>query len=793
MPLIKEKRSKRGRKARVVQGSGGRFTQLISIAGDQNAASNIAQNYLPEYPEMANWDVNVEYSQNKNNRWKIAQSLKDTFSAEDKSGLAEEDINVYAVVVPDPNLVTEYSLASHKDKDVARYFMSSQPDTDIFVGKAKSHVPDHCFDPKKDVKFRMQDEALDKVKNKGYKQNVDYTFMAKTGIKGKQSYYYNEDSGEEEDDFSEEEFEDTVEDSSEDLHSPKQLSLKDFLIQNNIKKGKATRNSSGSKQSPKSFKGKVFFDEDMIQEITLDNQIPSEEFEQVQEFDTTDEKILLFLDDIDPLASKNWETINDIHHERVTMLNKDAGTVLSLQPKLIHDTMIECELKVSSLKDSPADVLPLFTECRSVVEITNMAQQLLGFVYTANKSMQDNCFSPHKAGLTLLDKRVAKYEEEMKNTVISLDDYCNVCFEQGVALDYCACGEGFCQTCWSMYLSSLKEMDKMVLCPGYDCTAPVPISILAWYLPNQKLIELFTNIVQHSVKTDYNVHQCKRAMCKRIVFTDFKSGVVGSNKNLTEEEMGIKCKCGNHWCRWCNQEYHYPSTCQEMQDFGIYVNKLEDWKRLENTVEVRECPKCGTKWEKMWGCNFMHCTKCQVGFCWGCGKEHTNYNGLCGKITIPLEKVEIVPFPTEEFSRSRIESFNLYAQLKKEKLLHIYKKDYDRILRNFLTADRAWFNANFKLNIDDLLQTERGVHVTSVVKLAFTVCKEGCLSLMNSLLKKSTSQQDSKKIRELFFLINNMFHDMLEGKLTERNWESTLRSIEIRSNYFKRRLNLKTE
>ena len=56
-------------------------------------------------------------------------------------------MNVFAVVVPDPNLVTTYN-----NHDSVRYFMSNQNDN-IFIGKAKSRAPKHDFDRMKDVKF----------------------------------------------------------------------------------------------------------------------------------------------------------------------------------------------------------------------------------------------------------------------------------------------------------------------------------------------------------------------------------------------------------------------------------------------------------------------------------------------------------------------------------------------------------------------------------------------------------------------------------------------------------------
>ena len=511
--------------------------------------------------------MDVKYSQNKNNRWKIAQSLKDTFTS-DQSKLAEEEMNVIALVVPDPNIVLDYGI--NENGEIARYFMSNK-EKEIFVGKDRSRVPVHEFDETKDVKFTIEDEALEKsrTRRKGHAKNSFY--MYKEGVKGKKSIYYTEES-EEEENLSEEETEIEETDSTNLSTSPKVISLKDFLIHSQNNSSIDKTNKSNQQNILRSFKGKLFFEPTLIHEIELDNQVQNEEFEKIEELDSSAEKVILFLEDIDPLASKDWETLHETKLERVTMINKPSGIILSLQPKQVHKTMIECELKLSSLKmEDLTDIFPLFSECRTVFEVSNLAQHLLGRRSVPIKSgINRNCFSTHEAGLNLLDIEVAKYEESIANEVIAVDDYCNVCFETGVQLDYCACGEGFCSSCWTMYLSSIKEMDKIIQCPGFDCAAPVPISILSWFLPNKNLKALIESIVDSSVKTDYNIHRCNRSFCNKIVFTDFKSA---SSDDESSTEHGIKCVCENHWCRWCGSGYHYPSSCQEKQDYHQFENR----------------------------------------------------------------------------------------------------------------------------------------------------------------------------------------------------------------------------
>ena len=44
--------------------------------------------------------------------------------------------------------------------------MTNEHDKEIFVGKAKSRVPEHEYNKDKDVKFKIQDESLDQGRSK---------------------------------------------------------------------------------------------------------------------------------------------------------------------------------------------------------------------------------------------------------------------------------------------------------------------------------------------------------------------------------------------------------------------------------------------------------------------------------------------------------------------------------------------------------------------------------------------------------------------------------------------------
>ena len=223
----------------------------------------------------------------------------------------------------------------------------------------------------------------------------------------------------------------------------------------------------------------------------------------------------------------------------------------------------------------------------------------------------------------------------------------------------------------------------------------------------------------------------------------------------------------------------------------INLFRMKEWESKEKTVEVRSCPKCGIMWEKMWGCNYMMCSTCGTGFCWGCGKEHTNHTGICGRVTIPLEKVEILAFPTEELSAKRIKSFQLHTQLKSDVVLKQYKKEHRKIVEKFIIADKEFVFSNFKTNFDSLIETERGQYIDDIVSRTINVCKQGSISLLNTLLKKSLNQKDSKRIKINFFALKDLFVTLQESTPNNKNWKDILFSVDRKSKYFQKVLKIR--
>lgn len=114
-----------------------------------------------------------------------------------------------------------------------------------------------------------------------------------------------------------------------------------------------------------------------------------------------------------------------------------------------------------------------------------------------------------------------------------------------------------------------------------------------------------------------------------------------------EEDHMARCEvCGFVFCGICRQVFHPGVECLSPEEqlealrrrqagarsTGEEMRALEE--RLLNEAmnlkylqeKSRQCPKCKVGIERSEGCNKMHCTQCDVYFCWKCGVEIKGYD-----------------------------------------------------------------------------------------------------------------------------------------------------------------------
>ncbi|KAG0134298.1 hypothetical protein HOY82DRAFT_481477 [Tuber indicum] len=95
-----------------------------------------------------------------------------------------------------------------------------------------------------------------------------------------------------------------------------------------------------------------------------------------------------------------------------------------------------------------------------------------------------------------------------------------------------------------------------------------------------------------------------------------------------EVDKEFKCQnpdCMEISCRLCNQKSHIPLTCKEYAK----DNKLDVRHRVEEAMTealVRKCNKCSYPYIKEYGCNKIHCNRCNTLQCYICSQTIKNYD-----------------------------------------------------------------------------------------------------------------------------------------------------------------------
>ncbi|XP_063402975.1 E3 ubiquitin-protein ligase parkin-like isoform X2 [Mytilus trossulus] len=90
--------------------------------------------------------------------------------------------------------------------------------------------------------------------------------------------------------------------------------------------------------------------------------------------------------------------------------------------------------------------------------------------------------------------------------------------------------------------------------------------------------------------------------------------------------------CRFEFCKQCLNSYHGSSECRQQlledntQDFKVdeerELRARWDQESLATIEEIsKPCPGCCTKTERDGGCMHMHCSRCQMDWCWLCDRE----------------------------------------------------------------------------------------------------------------------------------------------------------------------------
>ena len=255
-----------------------------------------------------------------------------------------------------------------------------------------------------------------------------------------------------------------------------------------------------------------------------------------------------------------------------------------------------------------------------------------------------------EASLQILVQGEENNSRRESNTRLGDFDECSICLSMS-SLHQNRCGHTFCQSCWRRWLASVHG--SSAICPAHLCQTRLDTVDLAWLAGKKLLKTLQSKWVADLLATHPLLTSCPKPRCGSVAVLDH------------HHVRSVRCVCHQRFCPSCKSKPHQPASCAEMKQYQGFAKEMAAFNLLEHTVEVRPCPKCNTGWEKSYGCNHMTCT-CGTHFCWGCGGEHQGGGGFCGRMFKPLEKVSILPLPTEKYPLARIELFQQFRSVNKK-------------------------------------------------------------------------------------------------------------------------------
>eukprot|EP00891_Asterochloris_glomerata_P009523 jgi/Astpho2/9523/Aster-x0851 len=104
----------------------------------------------------------------------------------------------------------------------------------------------------------------------------------------------------------------------------------------------------------------------------------------------------------------------------------------------------------------------------------------------------------------------------------------------------------------------------------------------------------------------------------------------------------VHCKRGHSFCFACGGLAHEPAGCEQAREWQVLMAKLRNTTRSIDegwmTSHTKPCPGCGSRIQRISGCNHMICSQCHMHFCWMCGDKwglHGTSTGgyyLCNKV-----------------------------------------------------------------------------------------------------------------------------------------------------------------
>jgi hypothetical protein len=179
----------------------------------------------------------------------------------------------------------------------------------------------------------------------------------------------------------------------------------------------------------------------------------------------------------------------------------------------------------------------------------------------------------------------------------------------------------------NLCMEDFNSIDLFPICGSKDC-AECCISCIKKYLNKIKCTN-GSKIFMNSILCPF----CKNEILKSIInnYHNKLYAFIPKIKQLKDKEIiGI--------CYECKKDniYKPEGECGEQINRAKYICEDCDGKKLMEKMNLKQCPKCGIKVQKISGCHYVVC-KCTVAWCYHCAciyapnEHHVVRCKECGK------------------------------------------------------------------------------------------------------------------------------------------------------------------
>ena len=149
-----------------------------------------------------------------------------------------------------------------------------------------------------------------------------------------------------------------------------------------------------------------------------------------------------------------------------------------------------------------------------------------------------------------------------------------------------------------MYIvGSVKAGRSPITCPCFNCKTTMN-EPLVWSCTNSEIYQHHRKItLQNLVNTNPHLRHCPAVDCTQVAW-------LKDVKENRPSSLPVSCHCGLVWCFGCQNQAHWPATCEEMDIFRDECKAHEEYMKMLtfpgsiSSVHVKKCPICCNPIEK---------------------------------------------------------------------------------------------------------------------------------------------------------------------------------------------------